>query len=68
MDVVILDRKIILNPEFGEQPKIIKKLLLLFFNFRTQHNVQCLASFVVFIFSFKIFLEIMNSTTISQVP
>ena len=26
MDVVILDRKIILNPVFGEQPKMIKKL------------------------------------------
>ena len=29
MDVVILDRKIILNPEFGEQPKMIKKIELL---------------------------------------
>ena len=26
VDVVILDCKIILNPEFGDQPKMIKKL------------------------------------------
>ena len=26
MDVVTLDGKLILNPEFGDQPKMIKKL------------------------------------------
>ena len=29
MDVVTIDHKIILNPEFGDQPKMIKKKLLL---------------------------------------
>ena len=28
MDVVTIDHKIILNPEFGDQPKMIKKVIV----------------------------------------
>ena len=58
MDVVILDSKFILNTEFGDQLLSSSLELLLFYYFSTHRKVQCLASIiVVFIFSFKGFLE-----------